>query len=139
MPKDAVTAVKTMLPADPTNLQEDYIVEETKESEDPESPKIWAYLWSTITTAQKTSIYNYQPFRTSWKEDLSNYQLSSSDRLKVFNSRYARDSRLVNMPGLTLMLTLASLTDTHFWTIKSNQKRTEMLMRSKTVLMKKAK
>lgn len=87
MPADAASASSTRLPMNPTDLEESYIIEPRNAFENPENSQTWAYLWSTITTAQKSAKLNYQAFSTSFGEVKSAEDMSPQDRLEAFRIR----------------------------------------------------
>ncbi|KAK9894403.1 hypothetical protein P389DRAFT_197696 [Cystobasidium minutum MCA 4210] len=88
MPAEAATASQTRLPADPCELKKSFLLEFKTKPEDPESPQTWEYLWSMITTAQKLTRFNYQPFRTQYEPRLSASPSTSQQRADLFMSRY---------------------------------------------------
>lgn len=87
MPADAAAASQTRLPANPEDLQKSYIAEPRNSLENPENSQTYSYLWSMITTAQKSAKLNYQPFSTSYDETSSAQPRSHKERLQLFKTR----------------------------------------------------
>lgn len=87
MPADAAAAAQTRLPADPEDLKQAYLLQPKSTLESLEDSRTYSYLWSTITTAQKSIKFNYQPFCTSYNETTSPVCMSSSERLDCFKTR----------------------------------------------------
>ena len=87
MPAEAAAASQIQLPVDPSDLKKSYLVDFKAKPEDPESPQTWDYLWSMITTVQKSAKFIYQPFRTQYDTRLSAAPATSQERVDLFNSR----------------------------------------------------